>query len=376
MSGFCASFVFKKQGDALCFDYYGDIQSDASHPIIGIVGDSGMGKTTFLRLLAGLEKAQTNQLAINTETITDSHLGKEVAVEKRGFGYVFQDARLFPHLSVAGNLVYAQKRINRAQKHKDAFSFDNICQLTGVAALLERDIGNLSGGEKQRVAIARALLNHPNVLLLDEPLSSLDSVSRQQLLSVLGKVNRSLRIPMFYVSHQLSEIHLLANDVITIEHNRVKKIQRAAHFFQSLKAVASHHDINYIDFDKVDYLMEHQLLKFGFERSEQSLYCSAFTFNQTIPDQLPTKAHLHASDIVVSTELENSHKNSMLNSVVVTIVEVVSKAAYVELHCACVDISKLSFVCQISKLSFSAMGLTLQQKVTLQFKASALKIGL
>jgi molybdate transport system ATP-binding protein len=183
-----------------------------------LFGPSGCGKTTCLRALAGLEKLPDAYIAIGDEIWQDSRQGIFIPPHQRSLGYVFQEASLFPHLSVEQNLLFGVKRL---PKHHPKADFDTICQLLGISALLRRRPHQLSGGERQRVAIARALLLAPRILLMDEPLSALDQARKQEILPYLERLHRQLSIPIIYVSHAIDEVSRLADHLSLLQQGKV-----------------------------------------------------------------------------------------------------------------------------------------------------------
>lgn len=187
--------------------------------VVALFGRSGCGKTTLVNLLAGLLQAQQGQVRLGDDTWLDTARGIDVPAEQRRAGYVFQDARLFPHYSVRGNLLYGARRA-RGTAPAD-IGFDEVVALLGLSALLGRRPASLSGGEKQRVALARALLARPRLLLLDEPLASLDAARRDEVLPYLERLRDSLAIPMVLVSHQFDEVLRLATHVVVLDAGRV-----------------------------------------------------------------------------------------------------------------------------------------------------------
>ncbi len=186
--------------------------------VIAIYGASGSGKTSLLRCIAGLEKVKGCQLKFrdqvwqNNKQFTPTH--------KRAIGYVFQEASLFPHLTAGGNLAYALKRANPG---KPLATLDEVVTLLGLDNLLEQYPDQLSGGERQRVAIARALLINPTLLLMDEPLASLDHQRKQELLPYLERICRQFSVPIIYISHSLWEVSLLADHIVMLDAGRVTK---------------------------------------------------------------------------------------------------------------------------------------------------------
>lgn len=179
--------------------------------VVALTGHSGAGKTTVLNAIAGLVKPVEGRIEIDQRVLFDSATGIDLPAHERNVGYVFQDARLFPHMDVRRNLLYGAGR-NTVDVVSE-FSFDDIVQLLGIGALLQRRPANLSGGEAQRVAIGRALLSRPRLLLLDEPLSSLDRARREELIPYLQRVRDEIRLPMVYVSHSLDEVRRLTDAV-------------------------------------------------------------------------------------------------------------------------------------------------------------------
>ncbi|MFY9997548.1 MAG: molybdenum ABC transporter ATP-binding protein ModC [Leclercia sp.] len=183
--------------------------------ITAIFGVSGAGKTSLINAISGLTKPQSGRIVLNGRVLNDAEKRTCLAPEKRRIGYVFQDARLFPHYKVLGNLRYGMAKSMAGQ-------FDKLIALLGIEPLLNRLPSSLSGGEKQRVAIGRALLTAPELLLLDEPLASLDIPRKRELLPYLQRLAREINIPMLYVSHSLDEILHLADKVLVLENGSVK----------------------------------------------------------------------------------------------------------------------------------------------------------
>jgi len=195
-----------------------EVAFDAPTPgVVALFGASGSGKTTVIDLCAGLLRPEAGRIELDGEVLFDA--GRvDLPSERRAIGYVFQDARLFPHRSVAGNLRYGAQR---ARARTATASFEAIVELLGLGALLDRRPHQLSGGERQRVAIGRALLARPRLLLLDEPLASIDRARRQEVLPYLERLRDRFRIPIVYVSHQFEEVLRLATHVVLIDGGRV-----------------------------------------------------------------------------------------------------------------------------------------------------------
>ena len=183
-----------------------------------VFGASGAGKSCLLAAIAGLVKPDSGQIEIAGETLFDSARAIDVAAEARRVGFVFQEARLFPHMSVRANLEYGSKR---RKEHKAAVRFDDVVALLGIAGLMERRPRTLSGGEKQRVAIGRALLSNPRLLLLDEPLASLDDPRKAEILPFLERLRDEIGIPMLYVTHSMDEVARIADHLVLLDQGKV-----------------------------------------------------------------------------------------------------------------------------------------------------------
>lgn len=184
--------------------------------VTALFGPSGCGKTSVLRCIAGLHHIEAGRLSVNGAVWQDEkHF---LPIHHRPIGYVFQEASLFPHLSVRDNLLFGAKR----SKAKSPLGFDELVDLLGLSTLIDRSSNHLSGGERQRVAIGRALLSAPQILLMDEPLAALDRFAKRDILPYLERLHSELAIPVLYVSHDLSEVERLADHMIFMEQGRVR----------------------------------------------------------------------------------------------------------------------------------------------------------
>lgn len=183
--------------------------------VLGIFGHSGSGKTTLLRCLAGLEKDVQGRIEVNGETWLDE--SRNICSQQRNIGYVFQEGRLFPHLTVAKNLEYGARRNPVKNNPVDR---DHLFELLNIQHLQQRYPHQLSGGEKQRIAIGRALLKSPQLLLLDEPLASLDENRKREILPYLERLHEELSIPILYVSHNLDEMLRLCDEILVMQQGR------------------------------------------------------------------------------------------------------------------------------------------------------------
>ena len=183
-----------------------------------LFGRSGSGKTSIVNMISGLLRPDRGRIEVDGQVLYDSAAGIDIPAQRRRVGYVFQEGRLFPHLSVRRNLLYGGALVPAAERY---VGFDHIVALLGLNDLLERRPGDLSGGEKQRVAIGRALLSSPRVLLLDEPLASLDAHRREEILRYLELLRDEVRVPVVYVSHAVEEVVRLADTVVLIAAGKV-----------------------------------------------------------------------------------------------------------------------------------------------------------
>jgi molybdate transport system ATP-binding protein len=186
--------------------------------VTGLFGPSGCGKTTVLRCIAGLQRFESGFCSVDGDVWQDG--AKFRPPHERPIGYVFQEASLFPHLSVMRNLLYGAKRTGLAASQAQ-IRLDEVIELLGLAALLDRSPQKLSGGERQRVAIGRALLSQPRLLLMDEPLSALDRLTKDEVLPFLERLHETLSLPVIYVSHDMAEIERLADHLVLMEAGRV-----------------------------------------------------------------------------------------------------------------------------------------------------------
>ncbi len=186
--------------------------------LTALFGPSGSGKSSLINIVAGLMRPQRGRVAVDGRVLVDTDKGIFVPRHKRRIGMVFQDARLFPHMSVAGNLRYGRWFTPAGERYAD---FDTVVDLLGIRALLERRPSGLSGGEKQRVAIGRALLASPKLLLMDEPLASLDDSRKAEIMPYIERLRDETGIPIIYVSHSVAEVARLASDVVMLADGRV-----------------------------------------------------------------------------------------------------------------------------------------------------------
>ena len=212
-----------------------DAQFTASGGVTALFGPSGSGKTSVVSAIAGLLRPQQGRIVLGGRVLADTATGVFVPPEARRVAVVFQDARLFPHMSVHDNLLFGWRR---ASAKADAQTIAHVIDLLGLGGVLPRSPQRLSGGEKSRVALGRALLASPQMLLLDEPLASLDAARRSEILPYLEKLARESKLPMLYVSHAVEEVARLADEIVVLKDGRVTAQGAAFDLLTDVDAIA------------------------------------------------------------------------------------------------------------------------------------------
>jgi molybdate transport system ATP-binding protein len=223
--------VSRRQGQFLVdVDFAG-----ASSGVTALYGPSGAGKSSVIGMIAGLARPDSGLVVVGGRVLFDSARGIDLPPEKRRLGCVFQDGRLFPHLSVRSNLYYGMKLVAPAERRIPP---EQVIALLGIEHLLDRSPKNLSGGEKQRVAVGRALLISPAALLMDEPLASLDPARKDELIPYIARIGREFAMPVLYVSHSLTEIRRLTDTVVFLRNGRVERSGHPAPLLRPLLSVS------------------------------------------------------------------------------------------------------------------------------------------
>lgn len=215
-------------------DFRLDVAFQSERGVTALFGRSGSGKTSVLRILGGLVDPQEGRLVLDGDVLFDSARSIDIPSHRRRFGYVFQEPRLFPHLTVRQNLHYGRWLARRGRQAADDPA--RILDMLGIAHLLDRRPGNLSGGEQQRVSIGRALLSMPRMLLMDEPLSALDEARKAEILPYLERLRDELDLPILYVSHSVSEVARLADRVVVLSDGRVEATGSASEILGAVSA--------------------------------------------------------------------------------------------------------------------------------------------
>ena len=206
-------------------DFLLDVAFDGGSGITALFGPSGSGKTTILNIIAGTLRPDAGYVAVSSHVLTDTQADIFVPCHRRRVGFVFQDAQLFPHLTVEQNIKFGRWFVSM---HGDGPPLDVVTRELGIGGLLKRRPATLSGGEKQRVALARALLSSPRILLMDEPLSGVDDARRNEIMGLIERVRDEFRIPIVYVTHTRDEVRRLATRVVRLKAGRVEAVGSAA----------------------------------------------------------------------------------------------------------------------------------------------------
>jgi molybdate transport system ATP-binding protein len=209
-----------------------DARFTAGQGLTALFGRSGSGKTTIVNVIAGLIRPDRGRVEVDGVTLLDTERGIFLPRHKRRLGYVFQEGRLFPHMTVRQNLLYGRRFAGGGQEARG--EFDRVVDLLGIERLLDRRPARLSGGEKQRVAIGRALLADPRLLLMDEPLASLDEVRKAEILPFIERLRDQSKVPIVYVSHSVGEVARLASTVVLLSEGRVAAVGPTAEIMQRL----------------------------------------------------------------------------------------------------------------------------------------------
>ena len=206
------------QAEKLLGEFAVNVSFTSDTAATALFGPSGAGKTSVINMIAGLLKPERGRIVLGDDVLFDSATGINVPAWRRRIGYVFQEGRLFPHFSVKRNLDYGRWVSGHAS---DPRQLSHVIDLLNIGHLLDRRPGKLSGGERQRVAVGRALLMQPRLLLLDEPLASLDAARKHDILPYLERLRDEARVPLIYVSHNAAEIKRIASRVVRLDSGKV-----------------------------------------------------------------------------------------------------------------------------------------------------------
>ncbi|PCI52678.1 MAG: molybdenum ABC transporter ATP-binding protein [Gammaproteobacteria bacterium] len=339
--------------------------------ITGVFGHSGSGKSTLLRAIAGLEKNITGAIIFNDKTLTDTTKNLCQKPEQRNISLVFQDSRLFTHLTVRDNLKYAAKRCTNSQ-----LNIADILKLTELEALADANVVELSSGQKQRVALARALLTEPKLLLLDEPLSALDQASKTKLLSLIVKVQQQLSLPILYVSHSLDELQQVCDNLLILSQGKAINYGNIHYTIHQLNFMSAH-----LPSERLIHQQTSLSLPIASTDNGQGLMVLTLAEQKILLPSLPgtfiKNQHLRcfilASDISIClSEPQNStivnHLSGNINAIESSTTDKATHSVLITVIC-----SGQEFFVHISTFSQQKLALCINQQVYLQFKAGAVR---
>ena len=341
----------KKQLGTLPLEAHLDIPSQGVTALFGL---SGSGKSSLINLVSGLINPDEGVISLNDRELFNSAENVCVPINQRNIGYVFQDARLFPHYTVNGNLRYGMKNTS-----KDEFNY--IVELLGIGHLLKRYPITLSGGEKQRVAIGRALLTDPEILLMDEPLSALDLPRKRELMNYLERLSKEINIPILYVTHSLDELLRLAERVVLLTNGKVEAYDVLESIWDSPLFLPWKQENEQSAVLSLPVFMHNPSYKMtALSIGDQNIW-----INQ-VEAQINEKVRIciHSSDVSIS--LNKVEQSSIRNTLYGRIVKILELENRVDLK---LDIGGKHLWASISKWSFHDLALQLGQLVYAQIKA-------
>ena len=341
----------KKQLGTLPLEAHLDIPSQGVTALFGL---SGSGKSSLINLVSGLINPDEGVIALNDRELFNSAENVCVPINQRNIGYVFQDARLFPHYTVNGNLRYGMKNTS-----KDEFNY--IVELLGIGHLLKRYPITLSGGEKQRVAIGRALLTDPEILLMDEPLSALDLPRKRELMNYLERLSKEINIPILYVTHSLDELLRLAERVVLLTNGKVEAYDVLESIWESPLFLPWKQENEQSAVLSLPVFMHNP----SYKMTALSIGDQHIWINQVeaqINDNV--RICIHSSDVSIS--LNKVEQSSIRNTLYGRIVKILELENRVDLK---LDIGGKHLWASISKWSFHDLALQLGQLVYAQIKA-------
>ena len=341
----------KKQLGTLPLEAHLDIPSQGVTALFGL---SGSGKSSLINLVSGLINPDEGVIALNDRELFNSAENVCVPINRRNIGYVFQDARLFPHYTVNGNLRYGMKNTS-----KDEFNY--IVELLGIGHLLKRYPITLSGGEKQRVAIGRALLTDPEILLMDEPLSALDLPRKRELMNYLERLSKEISIPILYVTHSLDELLRLAERVVLLTNGKVEAYDVLENIWESPLFLPWKQENEQSAVLSLPVFMHNPSYKMtALSIGDQNIW-----INQVeAQNNEKVRICIHSSDVSIS--LNKVEQSSIRNTLYGRIVKILELENRVDLK---LDIGGKHLWASISKWSFHDLALQLGQLVYAQIKA-------
>ena len=327
--------------------------------IIAITGLSGSGKSTIAKVICGLVKPKTGHIIINNKILYCSKNNINLPPHLRNIGMVFQEPRLFSHMSVKNNLLYGQRRNTLFDQKK----FNKIIKILGIEKILDRNIFNLSGGEAQRISIGRALLSEPKILILDEPLTGLDTPRQNKIMKIIKEINKKMAVPILFISHSIDEIIFIAEKIIIIENG--KAVAQG-----SIEEIISYKKLSYFNSGNTSY----SLIK-GIIRQHNKDNLSTIIdvdgielVTKYISDKTNTHQiiKLYSKDVSIAT---NIPKNISINNILETKIKkikITKQTGTVEIH---LRLGKQEIISEITLFSLQKLKLKVNMKVYALVKA-------
>ncbi len=341
------------------------LQLDVQLPDQGItviLGASGAGKTSLLRCVAGLDRADQARIEMGGVLWQDDQQGVFVPTWQRALGYVFQEASLLPHLTVKQNLTYGLKRIgSRTPMH----SLAQAIELLGIGHLLERSPAGLSGGERQRVALARALASQPRILLLDEPMASLDAARRQEILPWLEKMRDELHLPMLYVTHAANEAARLGAHMLVLEHGQVQAQGTVSEVFANIhQPLGAGEDMGaLLQGTLVERHADWHLCRIAFDGGELWLRDSGLAVGESV------RMRVLARDVSIATV---APQHTSIQNLLSAVIEAVADDDHPSQVLVRLRVGPSAVLSRITQRAWAQLRLQVGQQVFLQVKTVAL----
>lgn len=338
-----------------------EVAFTAGAGVTALFGPSGAGKTSVIHMISGLLRPERGRVVVDGRVLFDAGRGICVPVHRRRVGCIFQESRLFPHLDVRHNLRYGERRVPPALRWA---RFDHVVDMLGIGQLLGRRPASLSGGESQRVAIGRALLASPALLLMDEPLASLDAARKQEILPYIERLRDELSLPIVHVSHQFEEVKRLANALVVLEQGRVVDAGALNQVLarQGLAAQTGR--------DQTGVLVDAQVLGHDVAAGLSHLRCLAGELVVPLlarPPGSTLRIHIHADDVVLATQVPSGL--SIRNRLPARISAIEARG---DARCTChLDAAGIPLLANITRQAREELGLQVGSAVHALFKSVA-----
>ena len=328
--------------------------------ITGVFGHSGSGKSTLLRIICGLEPQTFGKIYFNDIELLNSNKNVFIKPEKRRIGLVFQESRLFPHLSVQQNLAFGLKH-----SKKEQISIEQVVEWAALEPLINANASQLSGGEQQRVALARAILAEPDLLLLDEPLSALDKHNKCLMLELISKIDQHYATPIVYVSHSINELQQVANKLMVMDSGKIIDFGDIHHVIHRLNNNGLIEQQTSLSLTVKTHKPEDGLSYLALDENH-GIYLPLLPKTILVGEAI--RCYIFASDISIT--LDEPQNSSIVNHLNGTIENIESQDDTVLVGVKC---AQTLFYTRISKFSFKKLSLKIEDKVSIQFKAGAVK---